>query len=167
MKINNTFKLIIAIVVSELAGIIGSVFTTPSIAGWYAGIVKPALNPPAWVFGPVWTTLFALIGIAAFLVWKKGLDRRDVKIALGIFLGQLVLNTLWSIIFFGSTSLTINGLNNIGIALIEIVFLWLAILATIISFAKISKPAAWLLVPYILWVSFAMYLNYAIYISNL
>src|SRR3990167_2233068 len=86
---NNTFKLIIAIVVSELAGIIGSVFTptpkslvwgftTPSIAGWYAGIVKPALNPPAWVFGPVWTTLFVLMGIAAFLVWKKGLDRRDV-----------------------------------------------------------------------------------------
>ena len=158
MKINNTFKLIIAIVVSELAGIIGSVFTTPSIAGWYAGIVKPALNPPAWVFGPVWTTLFALIGIAAFLVWKKGLDRRDVKIALGIFLGQLVLNTLWSIIFF--------GLHNPGGAFIEIVFLWLGILATIIVFAKISKPAAWLLVPYILWVSFAGYLNYSIWQLN-
>ncbi len=169
MKINNTFKLIIAIVVSELAGIIGSVFTTPSITGWYAGIVKPALNPPAWVFGPVWTTLFALMGIAAFLVWKKGLDRRDVnphtkdfgvgvKIALGIFIGQLVLNTLWSIIFF--------GLHSPGGALIEIVFLWLAILATIIAFAKISKPAAWLLVPYILWVSFAMYLNYSIWALN-
>ncbi len=158
MKINNTFKLIIAIVVSELAGIIGSVFTTPSIAGWYAGIVKPALNPPAWVFGPVWTTLFALMGIAAFLVWKKGLDRRDVKIALGIFLGQLVLNTLWSIIFF--------GLHTPGGALIEIVFLWLAILATIIAFYKISKPAAWLLLPYILWVSFAGYLNYSIWQLN-
>src|SRR3990167_6171172 len=167
MKINNTFKLIIAIVVSEAAGVIGSVFTTPSIAGWYVGIVKPALNPPAWVFGPVWTTLFALMGIAAFLVWKKGLDRRDVKIALGIFLGQLALNTLWSIIFF--------GLHSPGGALIEIAFLWLAILATIIAFAKISPPsssiwttdghgklAALLLVPYILWVSFASYLNYAI-----
>ncbi len=158
MKINNTFKLIIAIVVSELAGIIGSVFTTPSITGWYAGIVKPAFNPPAWVFGPVWTTLFALMGIAAFLVWKKGLDRRDVKIALGIFLGQLVLNTLWPIIFF--------GLRSPGGALIEIVFLWLAILATIIAFYKISKPAAWLLVPYILWVSFAGYLNYSIWQLN-
>jgi tryptophan-rich sensory protein len=158
MKINNTFKLIIAIVVSELAGIIGSVFTTPSIAGWYAGIVKPALNPPAWVFGPVWTTLFALMGIAAFLVWKKGLDRRDVKIALGIFLGQLVLNTLWSIIFF--------GLHSPGGALIEIVFLWLAILATIVAFYKTSKPAAWLLVPYILWVSFSGYLNYSIWTLN-
>ncbi len=158
MKINNTFKLIIAIVVSELAGIIGSVFTTPSITGWYTGIVKPTLNPPAWVFGPVWTTLFALMGVAAFLVWKKGLDRRDVKIALGIFFGQLVLNPLWFIIFF--------GLHSPGGALIEIVFLWLAILATIITFARISKPAAWLLVPYILWVSFAMYLNYAIWTLN-
>lgn len=158
MKINNTFKLIVAIIVSELAGIIGSVFTTPSIAGWYESLAKPALNPPAWVFGPVWTTLFALMGIAAFLVWKKGLERRGVKIALGIFLGQLILNTLWSIIFF--------GLHSSGGALIEIVFLWLAILITIIAFAKISKPATWLLVPYILWVSFAVYLNYAIWTLN-
>src|SRR3989338_11514132 len=158
MKISNTLKLIIAIVVSELAGIIGSVFTTPSIAGWYAGIVKPAINPPAWIFGPVWTTLFVLMGIAAFLVWKKGLDRRDVKIALGIFLGQLVLNTLWSIIFF--------GLHSPAGALVEIVFLWLAILATIIAFAKISELAAWLLLPYILWVSFAGYLNYSIWQLN-
>ncbi len=158
MKINNTFKLIITIVISELAGIIGSVFTTPSIAGWYATLVKPALNPPAWVFGPVWTTLFALMGISAFLIWKKGLDRRDVKIALSIFIGQLVLNTLWSIIFF--------GLHSPGGALIEIVFLWLAILWTIIVFYKISRPAAYLLVPYILWVSFASYLNYAIWTLN-
>jgi len=159
--------------------VISAFFTTPSIAGWYAGIVKPALNPPAWVFGPVWTTLFALMGIAAFLIWREydkltlseveGLviqRKRQIKIALGIFLGQLVLNTLWSIIFFGSTSLTIYGLNNIGIAFIEIIFLWLAILATIIAFYKISKPAAWLLVPYILWVSFASYLNYSIYVLN-
>ena len=158
MKINNTFKLIIAVVVSELAGIIGSVFTTPSIAGWYATLTRPALNPPAWVFGPVWTTLFALMGIAAFLVWKKGLERRDVKIALGIFIGQLVLNTLWSIIFF--------GLHNPGAAFVEIIFLWLAILATIIAFAKISKLATWLLIPYILWVSFAAYLNFMIWMLN-
>lgn len=155
---NNLIKLIIAIVISEMAGIIGSVFTTSSIDGWYAGIVKPALNPPAWVFGPVWTTLFALMGIAAFLVWKKGLDRRDVKIALSIFIGQLALNTLWSIIFF--------GLHSPGGALVEIVFLWLAILWTIIVFYKISRPAAYLLVPYILWVSFASYLNYAIWTLN-
>lgn len=155
---NNTLKLIIAITVSELAGIIGSVFTAPSIAGWYTDIVKPALNPPAWIFAPVWTTLFALMGISAFLIWKNGLKRQDVRIALGIFLTQLVLNTLWSIIFF--------GLRSPGGALIEIAFLWLAIVATIIAFAKISKPAAWILVPYILWVSFAAYLNYSIWILN-
>ncbi|MES2087595.1 MAG: TspO/MBR family protein [Patescibacteria group bacterium] len=158
MKFNNTFKLIIAIVISELAGIIGSVFTTPSITGWYAGIIKPSFNPPAWVFAPVWTTLFALMGVAAFLIWKKGLERRDVKIALGIFASQLTLNTLWSIIFF--------GLHSPGGALVEIVFLWLAILVTIITFVKISKPTAWLLAPYILWVSFAAYLNYSIWILN-
>ena len=158
MQINNTFKLILAIVVSELAGIIGSICTAPAIDDWYMGITKPAFNPPAWVFGPVWTTLFALMGIAAFLVWKKGLDRKEVKIALGIFLGQLVLNTLWSIIFF--------NLRSPGGALIEIIFLLLAILATTIAFAKISRPAAWLLVPYILWVSFALYLNYTIYTLN-
>jgi translocator protein len=155
---NNRSKLLIAVIVSELAGIIGSVFTMPSVTGWYAGITKPTFNPPAWVFGPVWTTLFALMGIAAFLIWKKGLERKDVKIALGIFMGQLVLNTLWSIIFF--------GLHSPGGALVEIVFLWLAIAATIIAFARISKAAAWLLVPYILWVSFAAYLNYSIWILN-
>ncbi len=158
MKINNTFKLIIAIVVSELAGVIGSLFTVSAIPTWYAGLVKPALNPPAWVFGPVWTTLFALMGIAAFLVWKKGLDRRDVRIALGIFIGQLVLNTLWSIIFF--------GLHSPGWALIDITLLWLAILGTIIVFYKISRPAMFLLLPYILWVSFAGYLNYSIWTLN-
>lgn len=155
---NNKIKLIIAIAISQLAGIIGSVFTAPSITSWYSELTKPALNPPSWVFGPVWTTLFTLMGIAAFLIWKQGLKRKDVKIALGIFLGQLVLNTLWSILFF--------GLRNPGAALIEIAFLWLAILTTIIAFAKISKPAAWLLLPYILWVSFATYLNYALWSLN-
>lgn len=158
MHINNPFKLIIAIIVSELAGIIGAIFTTPAIDTWYATLTKPALNPPGWVFGPVWTTLFALMGIAAFLVWKQGLQRREVKMALGIFIGQLVLNTLWSIIFF--------GLHSPGSALVEIVFLWFAILTTMIMFAKISKPAAALLVPYLLWVSFASYLNYAIWTLN-
>lgn len=158
MKINNTFKLIIAIVVSESAGIIGSIFTIPSISSWYAGLIKPDFAPPNWVFGPVWTTLFALMGIATFLIWREGWNRKDVKIALGVFIVQLVLNTFWSVIFF--------GLQNPGAAFVEIIFLWLAILATIIVFAKISKPAAWLLVPYILWVSFAGYLNYSIWILN-
>lgn len=151
------------IIISELAGVIGSLFTTPSIAGWYAGIIKPDLNPPAWVFGPVWTTLFVLMGIAAFLVWSSYAEasedkKKSIRIALALFGIQLVLNTLWSIIFF--------GLHSPGSAFIEIIFLWLAILATIIAFAKISRPAAWLLLPYILWVSFAGYLNYSIWILN-
>ena len=154
----NIYKLLVSIGVCLLAGVTGSIFTMPAIPTWYAALNRPPLAPPNWIFGPVWTTLFVLMGISAFLIWKKGLDRKDVKIALGIFIGQLVLNTLWSIIFF--------GLHSPGGALIEIVFLWLAILATIVAFYKISKPAAWLLVPYILWVSFAAYLNYAIWSLN-
>jgi tryptophan-rich sensory protein len=98
------------------------------------------------------------MGVAAFLVWKRGLERRDVRIALGIFVGQLALNTLWSILFF--------GLQSPGAAFVEIVILWFAILATIVAFARISRPAAWLLVPYILWVSFASYLNFSIWMLN-
>lgn len=167
--------MILFIFISELAGVIGSIFTAPAIATWYTVLNKPALNPPAWVFGPAWTTLFALMGIAAFLVWSsfaspsrkaadeqskasEGQEKRKIKIALILFGVQLVLNTLWSIIFF--------GLHSLGGALIEIIFLWLAILATIVAFARVSKSAAWLLTPYILWVSFAAYLNYAIWVLN-
>lgn len=158
MKIPNYLKLIISIVVCEFAGIIGSFFTSSSVSGWYAGIVRPAFNPPSWLFGPVWTILFVLMGISVFLVWKNGLERKDVRIAIYIFLVQLVLNTLWSIIFF--------GLKNPGGAFVEIIFLWISILFSIFAFAKVSKTAAWLLVPYILWVSFAAYLNYSIWSLN-
>lgn len=158
MRISNLFKLVTAIAVCELAGVIGSIFTVPALSAWYANLAKPELAPPNWVFGPVWTSLFALMGIAAFLVWQKGLERREVKIALGIFLGQLALNTFWSVIFF--------GLQNPGGALIEIAVLWTMILWTIIAFYKISRPATYLLLPYILWVSFAAYLNYAIWSLN-
>lgn len=158
MKYNNSFKLITSIIISELAGIIGSFFTAPSVATWYQTLARPALNPPAWVFGPVWITLYALMGIAAFLVWRTGISHMRVKSALAIFAVQLVLNTLWSIIFF--------GLHSPGGALIDIAALWIAIVLTIIAFAKISRPAAWLLVPYLAWVSFATYLNYAIWVLN-
>ncbi len=150
--------MVIAIVVSELAGVIGSFFTISAIPNWYAGLVKPVLNPPAWVFGPAWTTLYALMGIAAFLIWKNGWDRKDVKAALGIFGLQLVLNAIWSIIFF--------GLHSPGWALVDIVLLWLAIVWTMVVFYKISRPAVYLLVPYLLWVSFASYLNYSIWMLN-
>lgn len=141
-NMNNFLKLVVAVVGAQAAGIIGAVFTTPAIPVWYAALEKPAFNPPAWVFAPVWTTLFFLMGIAAFLVWQKGLKRKEVRVALLLFVLQLGLNTLWSIIFF--------GLRSPGGALVEIVFLWLAIAATIVLFYKISKPAAWLLAPYIL-----------------
>lgn len=153
--------LIVFIALAELAGVIGSVFTTPSIPTWYASLIKPSFQPPAWVFGPVWTTLFALMVIAAYLVYMKGGEKlwtKQKKVALALFSGQLILNILWSVIFF--------GWNNPGLAFVEIIALWLAILATIIAFAKVSKPAAWLLVPYILWVSFASVLNFAIFWLN-
>ena len=155
--------LVACVVVSELAGIIGSVFTTPSIGTWYAGLAKPSFNPPAWVFGPVWTTLFLLMGVALYLVWTKRtgflfFSNKKIGLAVGIFGVQLVLNTLWSILFF--------GLHSPGAALAEIVFLWLAILGTIVAFYKISKPAAYLLVPYIAWVSFAVVLNYMLWRLN-
>jgi tryptophan-rich sensory protein len=158
MKINNTFKLIISLIIPQLAGGIGSFFTISSVKDWYPVLVKPALNPPAWVFGPVWTTLFLLIGYALYLIWTDA-SGKNKRLAYGSFVIQMVLNMLWSFIFF--------GLHSPGGALIEIVFLWLAILATIIAFVKISRLAAWLLAPYILWVSFAGYLNWAIWTLNL
>jgi len=154
-QIKDTLALIGFIVFAQAAGIIGSLFTMSAIDGWYATLIRPELAPPNWVFGPVWVTLYLLMGIAAFLVWRK--DRRLNK-ALILFVLQLVLNSLWSIIFFGMQAL--------GAAFVEIVFLWLAIIATIIAFQKISRTAAWLLVPYILWVSFAAYLNFAFWTLN-
>ncbi|MCX6789483.1 MAG: tryptophan-rich sensory protein [Candidatus Gribaldobacteria bacterium] len=154
MKINNIFKLIIAVVVCELAGVIGSVLTTPSIASWYATLPKPALNPPAWVFAPVWTILFALMGVSLYLIWREK-QKSQSRIAVFVFFQQLGLNVLWSALFF--------EMHNPMLAFAEIIVLWMCILMTIFYFAKISKPAAWLLVPYIFWVSFAGYLNYAIW----
>ncbi len=160
----NYKRLIISLVLPQLAGMVGSLFTISAIPTWYAGLVKPALNPPSWVFGPAWTTLYALMGIAAFLIWSsyakasEGQAKRKIKVALGIFGIQLFLNVIWSIIFF--------GLYSPGWALVNIVLLWLAIVWTMVVFYKISKPAAYLLIPYLLWVSFASYLNYSIWILN-
>jgi len=164
MNTKKFLQLIGFIVLAQTAGIIGSVFTSPNIPTWYATLVKPALNPPSWVFGPVWTTLFVLMGIAAFLVFsacKKELpmsEKIKIRIAMGLFVFQLVLNTLWSILFF--------GMQNPAGAFVEIILLWLAIAATIIAFYRVSKPAAYLLLPYIAWVSFAAYLNYSIWMLN-
>ncbi len=158
MKIINLTKLIVAIIFCELAGVIGSIFTIPSIPTWYISLIKPTLAPPNWVFGPVWIILFALMGIALFLIWKNGVKSKDNKIALSLFVSQLFLNILWSIIFFDLHS-------PVG-AFLEIIFLWLTIFTTIIAFKKISRAAAWLLVPYLVWVSFAAYLNFTIWMLN-
>ena len=158
MKISSFLKLIITIVICELAGGVGSLFTMSAIPAWYVTLAKPVLNPPSWIFGPVWTTLYLLMGVAAFLVWNKGSDRKDVRKALYVFLLQLVLNAAWSIIFF--------GLHSPLWAFVDIIAMWLAVVWTMTLFYKISKPAMWLLVPYILWVSFAAYLNYSIWMLN-
>jgi benzodiazapine receptor len=149
-----TVILVVALVVSLLPGVIGSVFTAPAIPIWYAGLVKPSFNPPDWLFGPVWTALYLMMGIALFLVVKNGMKERQVRIAVALFLAQLFLNGLWSYIFF--------GLRSPGWALVEIIVLWIFILLTIVACFRVSRAAGWLLVPYILWVTFAAVLNGAI-----
>lgn len=152
-------KLVMSIVICQLAGVIGSVFTTPAIPTWYATLKKPSFTPPNWVFSPVWITLFVLMGIAMFIVWSKGLSDEGVKIALSIFGVQLILNVLWSVMFFGLRS-PLAGL-------IDIAVLWIAILVTILYFLKVSNMAGILLIPYILWVSFAAVLNFSIWRLNI
>ena len=149
---------VVAVVICELAGLIGSLFTRPSIPGWYAGLTKPSFNPPNGVFGPVWITLYALMGIAAWLVYDKRFEGAVVKRALSIFVAQLIVNVLWSIMFFGAHRI-LGGF-------VLIVALWVLIAAAIQAFWKISRPAAVLLVPYILWVSFATALNASLYVLN-
>ncbi|MFW5885185.1 MAG: TspO/MBR family protein [Patescibacteria group bacterium] len=154
----NFLKLVISIGVSLSAGFIGSFFTASAIENWYSFLEKPLLNPPNWIFAPVWTLLYILMGVAAFLVWKKSGQKAGIGKALVFFGVQLVFNSAWSIIFF--------GLQNPFWALLEILVLWILILFTIILFYRVSKSAAFLLIPYILWVSFAIYLNYSIWVLN-
>lgn len=155
---SNITKLIISIALCQMAGIIGTFFTMDSIPGWYEGLTKPSFNPPNWIFGPVWILLYTLMGVSLFLVWKEGLQNSDVKKAFYIFMIQLVLNSAWSIVFFGMES-TSGGL-------IVIFLLWIMILVTIYNFLKISKASGLLLLPYFLWVSFATLLNYFIFKLN-
>lgn len=158
MKGNEIMKLAISIIICLAAGFIGSIFTNRSIPIWYESLKKPSFNPPGWLFGPVWTALFILMGISLFLIWQKGLHYNGVKIALIVFGIQLILNILWSILFF--------GLRAPQAAFIEIIILWILILITILTFYPISKIAALLLLPYILWVSFASILNFSLWRLN-
>jgi len=153
----NYIYAIISIVIAQAAGIIGSVFTVSSVRGWYTTLVKPALNPPSWVFGPVWTTLYTLMGIASYLVWRK-IGPPGAKLALTMYGVQLGLNALWSIIFF--------GLKQPGLAFAEIIVLLIFIIITTVLFWRISHVAGALMIPYIVWVSFASYLNFALWRLN-
>lgn len=159
MKSITLIRLIICFGLVFSAALIGSLFTTNhAISNWYANLNRPSFNPPDWLFAPVWTTLYALMAVAAFLVWQKGLKNNAVRIALAFFLLQLFLNALWTPLFFGAKMVLL--------ALVEIVLLWLAILVTIFTFARVSTLAACLLLPYIAWTSFAAILNAAIYLLN-
>jgi len=181
MNNNNLYKFLFSIIICELAGSIGSIFTFPEIKEWYSTLKKPFFNPPSWIFGPVWTILFVLMGISLYLVWKKGFvvknelkikkrkawNKYSQKLFTGewkkaniilIFAVQLGLNVLWSFVFF--------GMHSPALAFFELLALWVAILFTIVNFYRVSKAAAYLLVPYILWVSFAGVLNLFIFALN-
>ncbi len=155
-------KIFIMIALAELAGIIGTVFTAPSISTWYASLNKPSWTPPSWIFAPVWLTLYALMGVAAALVWNnKAKDRKKIRMkhdAMKIYFSQLGLNVLWSLLFFGLRS-PLYGF-------VGILVLWAAIAITIFMFYHVSKRATLLLVPYITWVTIAAALNLSVLILN-
>ncbi len=158
MKLKDIWKLVVSIVACLAAGAIGSIFTRQAIPTWFATLEKPAFSPPNWLFAPVWTLLYIMMGVAAFLVWRKGLENRQVRIALIVFLVQLVLNVLWSVVFF--------GLESPLFGVVVIVILWVAILLTVLKFYRISLTASVLMWPYLLWVTFAAVLNSSIWLLN-
>jgi translocator protein len=149
-----TVGLVTWLAASLAAGWIGSRWMPGT---WYDTLIKPSFNPPDWIFAPVWTLLYLLMGVAAWRVWK-GSGFTGARGALGLFIGQLCLNALWSYLFFGA--------HRLGTALAEILLLWCAIAATIVRFHKVDRPAARLLVPYLLWVGFAALLNLQLWRLN-
>jgi len=155
--IKKVIGLIIWLAISFSAAWFGSQFTINNIENWYSGIIKPSWTPPDYLFGPVWSFLYATMAVAAWLVWEKNGFKR-ARIALLLFMVQLLLNALWSYIFFGA--------HLIGLALIDIFLLFIAILATLLAFKRHSRVAAVLLIPYLAWVGFASILNYSIWRLN-
>jgi benzodiazapine receptor len=155
--VNKLLKLLLSIILCEGIGILGSIFTISSITGWYSHLNKPIFNPPNWIFGPVWTTLYLLIGVSLYLVLEKKL-KKEKNIILFVFFLQLFLNFLWSVIFF--------GMHLPIVAFVEIFFLWGSIVWLVVNFYKLSKSASLILVPYLCWVSFAAILNLTVAILN-
>jgi tryptophan-rich sensory protein len=154
---NNALKAVLSISLCFVLGSSGGLLTINEIPGWYAALQKPSFNPPNWLFGPVWTALYIMMGVAFYLVWRNPPSAGRKK-ALSAFLVQFALNCAWTPVFF--------AMHQLGAALVVIVLMWLAILRTIFLFAPFSKTASWLLVPYISWVSFATLLNAAIWWLN-
>ncbi len=148
-------RLLASILLCESAGIIGSVFTVSSVSTWYVTLNKPFFTPPSWVFGPVWTTLYALMGVALYVVWQTPGQKRKAYLA---FASQLILNTVWSIAFF--------GLRSPAAGLLVIMPLWVTIVWTSLEFRKISPQTMYLLTPYLLWVTYAALLNAAVWQIN-
>jgi tryptophan-rich sensory protein len=154
----STGLLVLCIAIPLVIGIIGSFFTMPDITGWYATLQKPSFNPPAWIFGPVWTLLYILMGASLWLVLKDGIAERSVQYAVILFAAQLAANLAWSIIFF--------GMHLIFVAFVEILVLFALIAATAFTFKRINPAAAWLLVPYLCWTAFASVLTGTIWLLN-
>ena len=158
MDVNSIVKLTLSLLACFAAAGIGSLFTFKAIPGWYARLKKPRYTPPNWAFGPMWTVLYILMGISVFLVWRQGLADSGVLLAFSLFWIQLAVNALWSIIFF--------GLKSKGGGLLVILALWLLILATLVASFRVSAWAGGLLIPYLLWVSIATYLNGGVWRLN-
>ena len=152
------FPFLISLTITLALGFVASLFTRPQIAGWYSTLNKPSFNPPPWLFAPVWTAIYVMIAIAAYLVWQRRDNSKTYKITAAIYIVQLWFNFSWSIVFF--------GLHGILPALFVILLLWVSIILNIRWFKKYDKTAAWLLTPYLLWVSFASLLNLSIYLLN-
>lgn len=150
--------LLISILITQAVGIASAYFTLPEVEGWYSTLKKPAFTPPDWFFAPVWTVLYVLIGIAAYMVWQRRNDSSYYKITIWVYVVQLLLNFLWAIIFF--------GMHQVLGGLIDTVLLWIAIIVNIIYFRKFSRVAGWLLVPYFLWTSFALILDLGFFMLN-
>ncbi len=152
----NLPKLVFSLGICLGAGVVGSFFTFDAISTWYASLNKPFFSPPNFVFGPVWTTLYIMMGISLYLVWT--VESKLKKAAMRLFWVQLALNLAWSIVFF--------GMRNPDLAFVNILLMWVFIFLTIKAFYPISKTASYLLIPYLAWVSFASVLNLAIVILN-
>ena len=146
-------RIVIAVVITLCVSWLSGWATSDAIDTWYTGLNRPWFAPPNWIFGPVWTALYIMMGIGAGLVWNAGIEHLQVRRALWLYATQLILNAAWSLIFF--------GMQEMAWALAEMLLLWRAIIATVIAFAMVRRASAWLLLPYSVWVSFAMVLNAA------